>query len=399
MSTSSTGRSSATRRRTAEPSDGRRHPAGPVAFATRDRAGARERLGRQNRTAASRRTGPRDRAAAERMVAMRLVAPQSPVSALSPAWRRCVGTGRMSLSLRSGHARALAVAQREIGFDLVRGHGMFHDDMGVYRTDEVAGTRHVRHAFTYLDQVVDGYLELGLRPFLELGFMPSGLASGDQTVFWWNGNVTPPRSYPEWQQRVDATLRHLVGRYGAPEVPERRVDQLLPFGVGPRRGHVAVPPEHRLVARSEAGGHEAQLEERPQPELEVSVDHLVEIGERVPDVPGARDLGRAVHAHVVVEHAVAADEVAGTRHVRHAFTYLDQVVDGYLELGLRPFLELGFMPSGLASGDQTVFWWNGNVTPPRSYPEWQQLVDATLRHLVARYGAPEVRRTGRRGAG
>jgi len=149
---------------------------------------------------------------------MRLVAPQSPVSALSPAWRRCVGTGRMSLSLRSGHARALAVAQREIGFDLVRGHGMFHDDMGVYRTDEVAGTRHVRHAFTYLDQVVDGYLELGLRPFLELGFMPSGLASGDQTVFWWNGNVTPPRSYPEWQQLVDATLRHLVARYGAPEV-------------------------------------------------------------------------------------------------------------------------------------------------------------------------------------
>src|SRR5450756_2941345 len=68
----------------------------------------------------------------------------------------------------------------------------------------------------------------------------------------------------------------------------------------------------------------------------------------------------------------------------------DRVIDAYLAVGLRPFLELGFMPSALASGDQTVFWWCGNVTPPRSYPEWQHLVTATLRHLIDRYGAQEV---------
>jgi xylan 1,4-beta-xylosidase len=147
-----------------------------------------------------------------------IVVAETPVAALSPAWRRCVGTGRMGLSLRTGHARALDVAQREIGFELVRGHGMFADDMGVHRTDEVAGERHVRHAFGYLDQVVDGYLRAGLRPFLELGFMPSGLASGDQTVFWWKGNVTPPRSYPEWARLVTLTLRHLVERHGLDEV-------------------------------------------------------------------------------------------------------------------------------------------------------------------------------------
>ena len=53
---------------------------------------------------------------------MRTVVPQSPVGALSPAWRRCVGTGRMNLSLRQGYAEALAVTQREIGFEHVRGH-------------------------------------------------------------------------------------------------------------------------------------------------------------------------------------------------------------------------------------------------------------------------------------
>jgi len=149
---------------------------------------------------------------------MRIVVPQSPIGALSPAWRRCVGTGRMNLSLRQGYGDALAVAQRDIGFELVRGHGMFSDDMGVYREYEWEGRTQVRHAFLYLDQVIDAYLAVGLRPFLELGFMPSALASGDQTVFWWRGNVTPPRSYPEWQRLVTATLRHLIDRYGAQEV-------------------------------------------------------------------------------------------------------------------------------------------------------------------------------------
>src|SRR5450756_3151984 len=109
---------------------------------------------------------------------MRIVVPQSPIGALSPAWRRCVGTGRMNLSLRQGYGEALAVAQRDIGFELVRGHGMFSDDMGIYREYEWEGRTQVRHAFLYLDQVIDAYLAIGLRPFLELGFMPSALASG-----------------------------------------------------------------------------------------------------------------------------------------------------------------------------------------------------------------------------
>ena len=76
---------------------------------------------------------------------------------------------------------------------------------------------------------------------------------------------------------------------------------------------------------------------------------------------------------------------------RYSFTYVDQVVDSYLRVGLKPFLELGFMPSALASGDQTVFWWKGNVTPPRSHDEWAALVRAVLRHLIDRYGLDEVR--------
>ncbi|MFF4590716.1 xylan 1,4-beta-xylosidase [Streptomyces sp. NPDC001388] len=144
--------------------------------------------------------------------------PARPVGRLSGAWRHCVGTGRVELALRRDYQDSLALLQRDIGFRYIRGHGLLSDGMGVYRPYHHEGTRHVHHSFTYVDQVVDAYLALGIRPFLELGFMPGELASGDRTVFWWRGNVTPPRSHREWADLVRATLRHLVDRYGREEV-------------------------------------------------------------------------------------------------------------------------------------------------------------------------------------
>ncbi|MEU9364253.1 xylan 1,4-beta-xylosidase [Streptomyces avermitilis] len=144
--------------------------------------------------------------------------PAEATGRLSDAWRACVGTGRIELALRRDYQDSLALLQREIGFRYIRGHGLLSDGMGVYRPYVYEGARRVRHSFTYVDQVVDAYLGLDVRPFLELGFMPEELASGDRTVFWWRGNVTPPRSYDEWARLVRATLTHLVDRYGIEEV-------------------------------------------------------------------------------------------------------------------------------------------------------------------------------------
>ncbi|MDG4798099.1 xylan 1,4-beta-xylosidase [Micromonospora sp. WMMD1082] len=149
---------------------------------------------------------------------MRITVAEQPSGRLSDAWRFAVGTGRFELALRRDYQDSLALIQREIGFRHIRGHGLLSDGVGVHRPYEYQGGRHVRHAFGYVDQVVDAYLELGIRPFVELGFMPSGLASGAQTVFWWRGNVTPPRSHAEWADLVRATVGHLVDRYGLDEV-------------------------------------------------------------------------------------------------------------------------------------------------------------------------------------
>ncbi|WP_213454422.1 GH39 family glycosyl hydrolase [Rhizomonospora bruguierae] len=149
---------------------------------------------------------------------MRITVPERSSGRLAGAWRACVGTGRFDLALRRDYQESLALVQREIGFRHIRGHGLLSDGVGVHRPYEHGGRRGVRHAFTYLDQVVDAYLELGIRPFVELGFMPSGLASGEQTVFWWRGNVTPPADWREWADLVRATIGHLVDRYGLAEV-------------------------------------------------------------------------------------------------------------------------------------------------------------------------------------
>ncbi len=131
----------------------------------------------------------------------------------------CIGTGRMGLALHKEYYDQLKMVQDTIGFSHIRGHGLFCDDMAIYHEYENAkGDIISEYNFTYLDRVMDMYMSLNIRPFLELGFMPDKLASGNQTVFYWKGNVTPPKNYDKWIALVQATLNHLIKRYGMDEV-------------------------------------------------------------------------------------------------------------------------------------------------------------------------------------
>lgn len=133
-------------------------------------------------------------------------------------WRFCVGTGRLGLALQKEYLDHLSMVQQEIGFRYIRGHGLFHDDIGIYREDEVNGEIRPFYNFTYIDRIFDSFLERGIRPFVELGFMPQKLASGEDTVFYWKGNVTPPKDYEKWKALVKATIEHFIDRYGLEEV-------------------------------------------------------------------------------------------------------------------------------------------------------------------------------------
>jgi len=127
----------------------------------------------------------------------------------------CVGAGRANEGLRADWQRQLAEVHRECGFRYVRFHGLLCDDMGVYQTDK-SGREF--YNWQYVDVLFDALLEMGVRPFVELGFMPSALASGPQTIFWWKGNVTPPKDPARWQALIQALAAHWTERYGEDEV-------------------------------------------------------------------------------------------------------------------------------------------------------------------------------------
>jgi xylan 1,4-beta-xylosidase len=110
---------------------------------------------------------------------------------------------------------ALRIAHDEIGVRAVRAHGILCDDLGVLRA---AGGGDV-YDFSRVDQVYDVLMDLGLRPIVELSFMPAALAADSgMTVFTYGAVVSPPRDWDRWAALIRALVSHLVERYGRDEV-------------------------------------------------------------------------------------------------------------------------------------------------------------------------------------
>lgn len=132
--------------------------------------------------------------------------------------RMCVGTGRVDLGLHAEYQQQLQAVQEACHFRYIRGHGLFSDQMGIYQERRCPdGTTKVEYCFTYLDRVMDAYRACGIRPFLELGFMPEKLASSGQKLFYWQACTVPPKDMKAWCDLVKATLAHLAQRYGKEE--------------------------------------------------------------------------------------------------------------------------------------------------------------------------------------
>lgn len=110
---------------------------------------------------------------------------------------------------------ALRIMRDEFGVETVRAHGILCDDLGVYR--EVDGK--AVYDFTKVDQVYDTIVGLGLRPVVELGFMPRDLAADPaKTVFAYEAIISPPKDFEAWSDLVRALVEHLVDRYGIQEL-------------------------------------------------------------------------------------------------------------------------------------------------------------------------------------
>ena len=126
------------------------------------------------------------------------------------------GSGRAILSMRESYRQDLRRVKKITDVDYIRFHAIFHDDMGVYDEDSAG---HPVYNFSYVDQVYDGLLENGVRPFVELSFMPKKLAAKDAPhAFWYKQNVAPPKDWAKWDELIYQFTKHLVDRYGLDEV-------------------------------------------------------------------------------------------------------------------------------------------------------------------------------------
>lgn len=134
---------------------------------------------------------------------------------LNIMFKECVGAGRANEGLRADWQQQLAYVKKECGFKYIRMHGLLTDDMGVYKEDRNGKPE---YNYMYIDVLFDFLQSIGMKPFVELGFMPNALASGDKTIFWWRGNVTPPKDYDKWAALIRNLTEHFTERYGAYEV-------------------------------------------------------------------------------------------------------------------------------------------------------------------------------------
>jgi xylan 1,4-beta-xylosidase len=144
---------------------------------------------------------------------------------LDRPWRPMIGSEHLSQleetettggrPIGSEFAAALRRAHEELGVEAVRAHAILGDDLGTYR--EVGGEPVLD--FAGVSRLYDRVLDLGLRPIVEIGFMPHDLAADpSRTVFAYGAIVSPPRDWNRWSLLVRELVAHLVERYGREEV-------------------------------------------------------------------------------------------------------------------------------------------------------------------------------------
>ena len=137
-----------------------------------------------------------------------------PPQALPHFWEHTIGSGHAPLALRADWQRQMRRSREELGFSHVRFHGLLSDDMGslVCEDDQLL------YSFFNADQIFDFLLSIGMKPFVELSFMPTALASGDQVAFHYRANVSRPKDYAQWAAFIGKLVGHWVDRYGLGEV-------------------------------------------------------------------------------------------------------------------------------------------------------------------------------------
>lgn len=149
-----------------------------------------------------------------------------PTHPLDRHWQFGIGADHAAQMLRKDYCEQLKLVHDALGIRYVRFHGIFCDDMLTVQTFRdvlgIPGTDHLQQiSFRRCGQVYDNVLACGMKPFVELSFMPSPLArqAADPHVLY-GANTNPPQDLNRWGQFIEAFIRYLLRRYGQAEVEQ-----------------------------------------------------------------------------------------------------------------------------------------------------------------------------------
>ena len=127
-------------------------------------------------------------------------------------WRSYTTVSSAKELLQADVQRMLADLQRQIGFTYVKFHGILSDDMHVCERGRDGS---VEYSFVYVDKALDFLRSVGLKPLIQLGFMPKAIAEfPERRIFGTTMINSRPKNMAAWLDLVDAFVRHLIDRYG-----------------------------------------------------------------------------------------------------------------------------------------------------------------------------------------
>ena len=144
---------------------------------------------------------------------------QAPSRSLRHTWRRLLNFGYAREGLLAEGQQQIARAQREIGFEYIRFHGIFDDSVQFYDEDEDGKPR---RNFLYIDLLLDFLVSQGFRLYIELGLMPRALKKYDVFVLNRDSNFSVAVDTGKWRETVGLSIRHWIARYGRSVVREWR---------------------------------------------------------------------------------------------------------------------------------------------------------------------------------
>ena len=157
-----------------------------------------------------------------------LIRRDTPVVPHKKHWQFCVGSGHALLALRTDYTRQLRFIHDTLGIQRVRFHGIFNDDMRTCNSlsdlFEMEDAKNFKeYNFHACGVAYDNVLDAGMKPFVELSFMPKHLMSQDgkrmkEGGFYYKPLIVPPEDEQAWADYIQAFIRFLIHRYGVEEV-------------------------------------------------------------------------------------------------------------------------------------------------------------------------------------